>query len=205
MVKSFRILAARHDEVNEGWIWFESALPTRTVVKLKNLDTASEVYCVSRKLDDNYVKLYNAGGKKYSLDPSNLGDVVLMSEWYRDALGIAGTTRDRPDARVRLGISPSTEPRWWEKPQQWWWGVRATSQHPDIVARVGTRLGVIGMWLGLVSLVPVVLTAFGFPEHGCVQVYGVFGVLLAAAVAAFLACQGVKHPRPGHVSSRGSK
>jgi hypothetical protein len=133
----FAVYAAIADESNEGWIWLYSAnqLPTRTIVKITNVDTDRSVYCVSRRVDENFQRLST---KQLPLD------TVVMSQWYRDALGIVETTI-KSGQRTRLTIRVPWQP---------WDSIRAACQHPDVVACIGTRLGVIGAWLGLIGLVP---------------------------------------------------
>jgi hypothetical protein len=90
MKRNFAVYAASADDANEGWIWFNLDLPTRTIVKVTNDGARRSVYCVSRQIDENFLKNYN---KQPRADiRRDLPDAVVMSQWYRDALGGVVTT-----------------------------------------------------------------------------------------------------------------
>jgi len=152
MRKSFAVYAATVDEANEGWVWFDSALPSRTIVKVTNDGARRSVYCVSRKIDENFLANYNTGSRTRITDV-DVNEALVMSQWYRDALGGIVTTTRSDGKRVGLTIAQSKMPLWGS--------IRAACHHPDIVARVGTRLGVLGAWLGLIGLVPPVFNLRG--------------------------------------------
>jgi hypothetical protein len=104
-----------------------------------------------------------------------------MSQWYRDALGIVETTI-KSGQRTRLTIRVPWQP---------WGSIRAACQHPDVVACIGTRLGVIGAWLGLIGLVPPAFISRGVkadePMVGSAQL----AVAAILGLVGWLACSGV--------------
>ena len=164
MSTEYIIRAALHDETNEGWVWTWDH-PSRTMVRVTGPDGVRKIYCLARQIDPNFLNIYNQSpeekerlkkeGKRHRLniDEKNRPPTVVMGQWYRDALGILDTTNERNShRRVRLtidtyggGIKSILGPLF------------AASHHPDIVVRLGVRLGVLGAWLGITGILP----AFG--------------------------------------------
>ena len=132
VTKSFVIYAALADEADDGWIWFASKLPTRTVVKVERKydRRTSRLYCQSRQLDWNYVRHYNDARNTSNIDddPDNWRDILVINEWYRDKLSGLETMQV---VELTITAKPAT---WW-----WHWDLCAALQHPDVVARIGTR------------------------------------------------------------------
>jgi len=182
MEKPYKIFPALYDEAGESWIWFtEPPLPSRTVVRVKNPQTKRVVYCESREIDPNFLKHYNQHPRSKIENPD---EALVIGEWYRDALGGFETTHTSASL-VKLDIKPAPCPGWR--------GLRASCQHPDIAVRIGTRLGVIGLWLGVVGLLPTVLELGGI-EREC-RLWPVVAVAVAGVLAGWCACRGVKSPR----------
>lgn len=177
------IRAAIRDEANEGWIWIVD-LPSRTIVKITNNAIKRSVICQTRKLDGNFLNIYNKDGRY----PLSLGqDTIVMSGWYRDALGGFGTTDgDDTTRKVALDVQP----------YNWWlWGqLRAASHQPDIVVRLATRLGALGLWLGLLSV------ALGFISialpYQCIGITVTIAVavLVLFGAALICGCRGPQRP-----------
>jgi hypothetical protein len=134
----YKIYAALAEEENEGWVWFKTPkLNTRTLVKLHSSKTRRTVFCQSRKIDDNFLKRYNECPRIRIQNGKE--EPLVIGEWYRDALGGFDTQTE-----VDVEISPLKIPLWRE--------LRAACHHPDIVARIGTRLGILGAWLGIIGI-----------------------------------------------------
>ena len=87
---SYIIRAALAEEANEGWVWLETKRPSRSVVKIKDCVTKHTVFCQIRKLDGNFIKKYNKNPSTINI--TNSSKTIVMSEWYRDALGGFPTT-----------------------------------------------------------------------------------------------------------------
>lgn len=175
------IRAALREEANDGWIWIED-FPSRSVVEISNRKNKRSVVCQTRKPDENFLKIYN-DGRRHEIKPEQ--DTIVMSAWYRDALGGFGTTnRDNStDTKVSLDIRPY---RWWI-----WGQLRAASHHPDIVVRLGTRLGALGVWLGLLGAGLGFLSLF--QPDGCARLVasaGVGALVLSVSVVLIGACRG---------------
>jgi len=186
MKKSYRILAAQSDESNEGWIWFKDPkIPTRTIVKVRNTRTGHVVYCQSRQIDDNFVMQYDAGAQRQKIK-GEVNEVLVISAWYRDALGGFETTC-RSGKPVELEITPARV----RVDFGGWGSLRAACHQPDIAVRVGTRLGVLGTWLGLVGLMAVLLEITGL-DIVC-RAYSLLAVSVVFAIPCIMVCRGVRH------------
>lgn len=182
MTKPYTIYAALAEETNDGWVWFrDPAVPARTVVKISNPGTGRVIFCQARRIDDNFLKVYKE--KESTLPIAVSDDALVIAEWYRDALGGFETTHHSKKP-VSLKITEAKLPAWRS--------LRASCQHPDIVARVGTKLGVLGAWLGLVGVAPVVLDHTGIEKGYWAATFVAIAVI--AAIVGFLACQGTKPP-----------
>jgi hypothetical protein len=189
MSTEYIIRAALHDETSEGWVWTWDQ-PSRTVVRITGPDGMRKIYCVARRIDPNFLNIYNQSpqekerlekeGKKHrlDLDLETKPPTVVMSQWYRDALGgFDTTTGEENRGPVKLKIEPYRG------------GVQsilgplfAASQHPDVSVRLGTRLGVLGAWLGLIGISPIFLELL--TDNACLK------ALLAIIIALPSACFG---------------
>ncbi|MBV8521903.1 MAG: hypothetical protein JOY71_07220 [Acetobacteraceae bacterium] len=144
----YTIYAAVEEEYNEGWVWLcKPRCASRTLVELSHEDENHRRYrryCEARHIEWNFLERYHDPGRK-RLKIVHPSKALVISEWYRNALGGFGTqTVQEIDVR---------ELPWWK----WGWRtLRAANHHPDIVARIGTRLGVLGAWLGLIAIVPTI-------------------------------------------------
>ena len=103
----YTIYAARTEDVNEGWIWIrEPELPTRTLVKVYHPQSRRAVICQARRIDENFLKDRE---ENYPRAPAITKDdwatAMLISEWYRDALGGFRTTT-RTHQKVWLIVTP---------------------------------------------------------------------------------------------------
>lgn len=122
-----------------------------------------------------------------------------MSQWYRDALGGIPPTRGNDEARVELSVEPDVPLQWWSLSQQWHWGIRATCQHPDAVARIGTRLGIIAVALAIMALVPTLVDLAHHDKDASYQQRFLQVFLLSTlitGVAAIFLCRGASRAEP---------
>jgi hypothetical protein len=164
------VRAALHDETNEGWVWTTDH-HSRNVVCIVRPDNKRKVYCIVRKIDDNFLDTYNqtpderkalkALGKKcrINIDLKNEHPTIVMGQWYRDALGgFATTNKDNGNRLVELEINHPC--RW----ISWWSSLRASAHHPDIAVRIGVSLGAVGVILGAIALIPTLLDIFAISK-----------------------------------------
>ncbi len=182
MERLYTIFAAMRDETNEAWIWFSNPrLGTRTVVKVHNPKTGRVVFCESRKIDLNFLAQYNE--RPHTQEIRNPDEALVISEWYRDALGGFSTTCNSGH-QVSLGVTRARIPGWRS--------LRASCHHPDIAVRLGVRLGALGIGLGLVGLMAALLELADLTS-GC-RVAALIATAVVGATVGTLACRGVKAP-----------
>lgn len=179
------IRAAMHDEANDGWVWIDGQ-PSRAIVRIANDARNRSVICQTRMLDANFVATYNKDESRYPIGLDR--KTIVMSRWYRDALGGFETTHeDDTTGRVELSV---------QRYEYWlpWGQLRAASHHPDMAVRLGTRLGALGLWLGLLS---VALGFISIVPTGCTRsTTGLVATVILAAFAGALicACRGPQRP-----------
>src|SRR5262245_51502938 len=132
--RRFHIRAALHEESTNGWVWChkQANIRPRTLVKIENLRNGRSVICEHREIDDYFLDTYNSR-KANSVAPLQLdGNPIVMSFWYRSALEIPaiGGYED-------LKLSPAPK---------YLGALRAGAEHADPAVRLGTRLGMLGLW-----------------------------------------------------------
>ena len=179
---SYIIRAALDEETNDGWVWM--ALPSRTVVRIR-CDTGA-VFCQVRKIDKNFLKKYNdPAGSRIRI--SNPDETIVMAEWYRNALGGFGTTAaDNKNDRQELDV---------KQLRRWGWSsLRAACYQPNDVVRLGTRLGVLGAWLGIVGLMPPALSVLKGDDAS--NKWILLAIALLSGILLICACRGPRRPSP---------
>lgn len=145
----YSIYASLREDVNSGWVWSnETNFQQRSVVCIYNPKTRRKVYCEILRIDENFLKYYNAkGGGRSLIDKDSPKLVIVINEWYRRLLGDLTTK-----AEYDLEVSKADNLRG---------RLIASAQHPQIVVRVAfwlglisVILGVVGLFLGVISLIP---------------------------------------------------
>lgn len=133
-----KIFPVLRDDIQQGVVWLsDEKLKSRAIIKITNRENKKSVYCEALQIDANFLKFYNQSPRNKISDCNNS---IVIGGWYRAKLGGIKTKED-----VSLSI----------KQCNWWWfNILACLQHPQIVVRVGAWLGIIGIGLGLVSLIP---------------------------------------------------
>ena len=148
--RKYTICAGMAEEDNGGWVWIQDPrLPSRTLIQLSRRLRGRKwtTFCEARFIDRNFIKGYSKDGRVDLVEQPN---PMVISEWYRNALGGFPTAyqqtaqlddRPIPDIKIR-------------KLRLWGWrALRGACHHPDMGVRVGTRLGVLGVWLGVGAIV----------------------------------------------------
>lgn len=203
----FKVYAARSEDADKGLVWLydEDFTSAQTIIlknrkKKKWLVFNRTVHCTYRELDHNFIVEYNERKHTRKIDPCDLWlcypksaykeadqqklkGFLVISEWYRNALG-GFKTGEGP---VELVIKKP-----WLSP---WANLRAACQHPEPGVRVATRVAILGTWLGIVGVL------FALPDDwkNCYLEYTGHSLLwtfLILAVLCFVAGRGVK-PRAG--------
>lgn len=182
------IYAALAQETNEGWIWIsEPELPTRTLVKVHNPQTKRTVFCVSRHIDLSFLRDYNDQQKHNTVKIQDPKTAIVISEWYRDALGGFPTTFRTPQTAAPPSLVITG--------QKWWsliWPIRAACHHPESAVRIGTRLGVLGAWLGILGVALPILDLLDLPH--CTELFTFLSVMIVTALIGIFVCRGTKGP-----------
>jgi hypothetical protein len=130
-----RIFASLHADIAEGFIWLEKpGLPPRSVVKVTSPGKDS-VYCEALQFDQNFLNHYNQPPRHRIADRQS---AVVMSGWYRARLGGLETQKDYA-LKIDLANGPYGK-------------LRACWNHPQLVVRIATWLGVLSVVLGILGL-----------------------------------------------------
>jgi hypothetical protein len=140
----YRVLAAIHDELNQGWVWVSnSGLESRSVVKITNKKNNKAIYCECLAIDENYRSIYNKPPRE-EIDVSK--NTITINEWYRRKLGdITTKTVHELEIKAANGL---------------WGKLRANFQHPQNVVRMATWLAIISVVLGVIGVVLGVIGVF---------------------------------------------
>jgi hypothetical protein len=179
MGQAYTIYAALGKEDKEGWVWIQQPdLLPFTPVKIHNPQTGKSVYCEARHIDSNFQREYNHPPRITIDDPSK---AMVISGWYRAALGGFETTY-HSGKDVELEI---TKLRLWG-----WRQIRCACHHPDAIARLGTRLGVVGVWLAIIGLTPALLEFFDVAKF--LKLTLIIGIAVVSAAVAWFACRGIR-------------
>jgi hypothetical protein len=137
----FRVHTALHEESSDGWIWASNTgLRPRSIVQITNRETARSVHCEYREIDTFFLRRFNRDKPHGASEMTLEENPIAIGLWYRAALGIPGVGKG-----AELELAP-----------QKFKGIaaiRAGSQHPDVMTRLATRLGILGAWLGVTSIV----------------------------------------------------
>ncbi|MFQ2665446.1 hypothetical protein ACK3ZL_20365 [Aeromonas caviae] len=155
---NYYVLASLAEDINSGWCWIKgSDVLNRSLVEIKNKTNGKSIICEALSIDSNFENKYrdsiSSKMNKKLLDKSN---VVLMNAWYREKLGIDETQRN-------YDLQVSFVTKWCVGKQ-----IKACTMHPQVAVRLSTWLGLVGIFVGTVSLIPsqphklMAATAIGF-------------------------------------------
>lgn len=143
----FKIFAALHEDISAPYVWLsERPDMPRPLVTLLTCGNRKKVVCQALKIEDNFRDRYKASNR--TLELPNDVPVAVMSEWYRDCLGI------RTGETVEIQVKPICQCI------ACFSQLRSAFSHPDHNVRlaanlaiVSVALGIIGLMLGIISLV----------------------------------------------------
>lgn len=143
---------ASREDIAEGWLWFRDdelkgeLEGARCVVRITHTgaggDTRS-IYCEALYADPNDISRFEEYRKSKCFEPLGAGKLVFVNRWYHDRLGIVATPGTDIDLKLSLG--------WFRR--SWWRQLRACLQHPQVVVRLATWLGLLGLVLGIIGIV----------------------------------------------------
>jgi len=142
--RNYRIYPSLFEEMNEGYVWVnEPEWDSRKVARITNVSNGKTIYCETRTIDDGFKNNYRE--KNSGINDTRPLEMVLeegdnqivISQWYRDDLKI-DTGKD-----VKLRIEKSCWP---------YGNYFAAIQHPNVVSRLASRIGIWGFILAILSI-----------------------------------------------------
>ena len=144
---NYTVYAALREDINTGWIWITNpAVASRSVVRVLNRENGKTVLCEALAIDANFLEIYNQSPRLSIPVGTN---AVVLNDWYRKKLGSIPT---QSSADLIISVEDNLCGR-----------IRACTNHPQIVVRLATWLGVIGVILGVVGFGLWILSLRGAP------------------------------------------
>lgn len=132
-----KIFVAQKEDTHQGWVWIPNKnLPTRSIVKITNLNNSKCIYCEALQMDTNFLNQYNQPPRKCIEDPSSS---IVMGAWFRARLG---NLEAKSDATLTIKACNS-----------FWSQYKASADHPQVIVRLAANLGMIGLVLGLIGFI----------------------------------------------------
>jgi hypothetical protein len=134
----YTIYAAMPEDINVGWVWIGSPrLASRIVVRITNKKSGNSSYCEALQIEDNFLRIYNDNGSKREVicDP---GKALVLNAWYRRML-------DRIETQSEYDLEIEAADNLWGR-------LRSCLQHPQVVVRLATWLGIFSVGLGVMGL-----------------------------------------------------
>lgn len=136
--KKFALFAALHEESRAGWVWVSPGdSPEAIFIRVRRREARRAVVCERRIADDNFRRYYNE--RPYTNKLPDSGPFIVMSDSYRTALGIS----EAREAVLELSEAGFLSQH-----------LTAYSHHPDGAIRLGVRLGLLSVALGLLGALP---------------------------------------------------
>jgi hypothetical protein len=114
-------------------------LPERSVVQIRHRGNKKAVYCEAIYIGENFLNHYNQQGRFHIEQNENS---IAINEWYRAKLGIL---RTQIEEDLDIEITDS-----------WRGRLSACLQHPQIIVRLATWLGLMSVFLGMLGIVPLI-------------------------------------------------
>jgi hypothetical protein len=132
-----RLFPLLREDVQAGIVWLKlPPLKSRDIVRITNTTNKLRIYCEALQIDGNFLRAYNQEKRIHITEPEK---ALVIGGWHRMLLGELKTKQD-----VDLKITPCNS---------YWGKLRACMQHPQLVVRISTNLGLIGLGLGILGLV----------------------------------------------------
>jgi hypothetical protein len=131
----FTIYAAKIQDMSQGWVWLggHGELGQRSIVRLSTAEKT--VYCELLKIDENFIRDYNRPGEgRISITDGQ--SALVVGAWYRTRLGLQTHT----DADIEV-----------KSANHLFGQIRACLDHPQVVVRLPTWLGILSAVLGIIA------------------------------------------------------
>jgi len=132
----YKVLAALRGELNQGWVWAtNSGLEPRSIVKITNLKNNKSIYCECLEIEKNYRFTYNNPPREKIKENEA---TITISAWYRKKLGGIKTKNIHElEIRAENGMCGK---------------LQANLQHPQVIVRMATKLAILSVGLGAISI-----------------------------------------------------
>lgn len=129
----YRVLPALRADMNEGWVWLtrKNSEP-RSIIQIKNKTDHKKIYCECLEIDKNYLTEYTG----YTIKETDL--VITMNGWYRKQLGKLEKNKE-----YELEVKEYNNV---------YGKLMACLFHPQTIVRIATRLGLLSIAIGIVSV-----------------------------------------------------
>lgn len=171
MQNTYRMFTALHEDTDKGWVWLllseKQGFRSRNTIRITCGNRS--VYCEHRNFDENFVRRYDAADDTTCMyfgltEPDHakqkdiaqhavrhrdkvhltlVSDIIVISSWYRKALGNPDKNNPQP-----LTICKPRSSQWAD--------MRAACQHPEPTVRIAMRAALVGTWLGVAAFLPAI-------------------------------------------------
>jgi hypothetical protein len=132
-----RVYASLAEDINNGWVWVPECLTQkRSVVKITNIDSGKKIYCEVLPISDNFKIRYNEGNRTFKISDKEIS--IVINEWYRHKLCI-NKTQEEYNFEVMVS-------------DNYLGHIMASLHHPQVIVRIATNLGILGLLLGVIGL-----------------------------------------------------
>lgn len=134
-----KIFPALAEDINVPYVWLsETPDKSRPLMRIENFKNGKTVYVQALRIDNNFRSRYQNSPNTLSLPED--GTLAVMSQWYRDCLGVK-----------RMETTEFII-----KPACWifrlFTQLRASFSHPDCNVRLAANLAIISIFLGILGL-----------------------------------------------------
>jgi hypothetical protein len=186
------------------WLRLDESKGFRSRMTVRICNGKFSVYCEHRNFDANFVRVYDSSEETTSIyfgrderdhirqkdiakteisqrkevSMGQLSDAIVIGGWYRRALGDleTGGPHELKICKPRFSL---------------WADLRAGCQHPEPGVRIGTRVAILGTWLGVAAFLPALAEVepikswlrdrICYPSFWALIVAGLFGILCLVA------------------------
>jgi len=152
-MKGYDVHQSLVEDVSQGWVWIHDPDlnaeldAQRRIICIKSQPSGKSVYCEALVIGPADETYYNHVRRSRGHSDADLhtNPTILMNAWYRQKLGIAYGNN-------QLHVTISKVPLWH--------GIRACLHHPQVVVRLATWLGFLGVLLGILGVVFAIIPLF---------------------------------------------
>ena len=152
----YTIYPCLYEDINSGIAWIPSGIiKERAIIIIKNEIKNESIYVDALSVDDNFINKWN----EYSVEEyiennkilyrkkikrkkvTNYDQYVYLNDWYRKKLHVK--KYEKIELKIEICNSLIGD-------------IFALLQHPQAVVRISSKLGLLGVILGLLGIVPLI-------------------------------------------------